>query len=69
MDNATKQYLATLEYRIMKLEKVVKGFEHGLNDAVNFRPTCNMCDAYDPIDSGYKCDRADCIQGCGPEVA
>lgn len=68
MDNETKQYLATLEARIMKLERVLEAVTDGMHMvSVSFAPTCNQCGACDPTNTGHICGQVDCCQGLNPE--
>jgi hypothetical protein len=66
MDNATKQYLALLEGRILKLEYMF----NQVNMMMQQAPTahnCNQCGTWDPISTNYVCSLTDCCQGLNPE--
>jgi hypothetical protein len=67
MDNKTKQYLALLEARVLKLENIIEAFNIGMQQAAQNLPLCNQCGAYDPHKNNYVCSMRDCCQGLNPE--
>ena len=66
MDNKTKQYLSGLEARVMRLENMLEASNQGMQSAAALGYNCDMCGAYDPVNTNYVCSMPDCCQGLNP---
>ena len=67
MDNQTKQYLAVLEARVLKIENILEGINIGMSSAAHSSYNCNQCGAHEPINNNYVCNLTDCCQGLNPD--
>ena len=67
MDNQTKQCLATLEYKVLRLERIVESFTLAITTAQNSPAICAQCGMADPHDNSYICPRDGCCQGLNPD--
>jgi hypothetical protein len=64
MDNKTKQYLSSLEQRVLRLESTIEGMINGAQNNANNNNyiTCNQCGRANPS----VCSVVDCCQGLNP---
>lgn len=67
MDNRTKQDMAVLEARIMRLERIIGDINCAI--MIHDQPilACNQCGYNDPIRSGVICNQVDCCIGLNPD--
>lgn len=67
MDNRTKQQVAILNRRILRLENIIENISMSLQ-CVDMTPNfCIKCNAYDPINTNYVCCQEDCCMGLNTE--
>jgi len=66
IDNKTKQYIASLDERILRLETALGGLIEGARRAEYVTFTCRICSAVDPNGSGHVCCEEDCCMGLNP---
>jgi len=68
MDNQTKQCLASIEARVLRLERIIDASILGIQQASQFPATCSQCGIYTSLDpNNYTCSYVDCCQGLNPE--
>ena len=66
IDNKTKQYIASLDERILRLETALGGLIEGARRAEYVTFTCPKCSTTNPTWSDYVCCEEDCCMGLNP---
>ena len=69
MDNQTKQNMAALEARVVRLERIIEDMSCTMMAHAHAQPvlTCNQCGYHDPINNGIICSKVDCCMGLNPD--